>query len=221
MSCSPRGRTGARRPLRFRPASLEDVLASTEPLTHLPRRVLVAGVSGVGKSTLCRRIAQLTGHPYTEIDELFHGPDWTPRTTFDDDVGALSARDSWVTEWQYDQARPLLAARADTLVWLDLPAGIALSRVIRRTVRRSRTREVLWNGNTEPGLWFALTSRDGVIQWAIRTRRKYNALVPAAEAANPHLQVIRLESQGQVESWLRGPLADSLLPFGIAKGADS
>lgn len=167
----------------------------------------------MGKSTLCRRIAQLTGHPHTEIDGLYHGADWTPRAAFHDDVVALAAHDNWVTEWQYQTARPLLAARADTLVWLDLPAGIALSRVVRRTLRRNLTHEVLWNGNTERGLWNAVATRDGVIQWAIRTRKKYTTLVPAAEAANPNLQVIRLESQGQVESWLHGPLADSLLSF--------
>ena len=60
---------------------------------------------------------------------------------FGDDVAAVIAHDTWVTEWQYDHARPLLAVRADTLVWLDLPAGIALSRVVRRTLRRRRTRE--------------------------------------------------------------------------------
>lgn len=203
-----------------RPGNLYGVLAATDSLAHPPRRVLVAGVSGVGKSTLCGRIAQVTGHRYTEIDGLYHGADWTPRPTFDDDVAAVIAQDTWVTEWQYDHARPLLAVRADTLVWLDLPAGIALARVVRRTRRRSRTREVLWNGNTEPGLWSALTRREGVIRWAVRTRKRYSTLVPAAEAANPHLQVIRLESQGEVESWLQGPLAQSLHSTGRSKDAD-
>lgn len=112
--------------------------------TPAPRRILVAGVSGAGKTTLCREIARRSGIPHTEIDALFHGPGWTPRPEFVADVQRLVSQPSWVTEWQYDAARPLLAECADTLVWLDLPFWtVTFPRVVRRTVRRSLRREEL------------------------------------------------------------------------------
>lgn len=125
------------------------MLSARDPVTWSPRRIAVAGVSGVGKTTLAARIAQGVGAPHTEIDGLFHGENWTPRPQFDAEVEAITSQPAWVIEWQYPTARPVIAARADTLVWLDLPVRVALSRVIRRTFRRRRTREVLWNGNVE------------------------------------------------------------------------
>lgn len=46
------------------------------------QRILVAGASGAGKSTLAADISAKLGIPYTEIDSLFHGPNWEPREDF-------------------------------------------------------------------------------------------------------------------------------------------
>ncbi|WP_341866772.1 hypothetical protein [Cryobacterium zongtaii] len=97
------------------------MLSADGALPLRPRRVLVAGVSGTGKTTLAARIAVITGGAHTEIDALFHGPKWVPRPEFADDVRGFIAAESWTTEWQYSAAREVLAERADLLVWLDLP----------------------------------------------------------------------------------------------------
>lgn len=184
------------------------MLAHTDPLPHPPKRVLVAGVSGVGKTTLAGRIAALTGGQHTELDALFHGPAWTPRPQFPADVRSLIRTDSWTTEWQYDAARPLLAESADVLVWLDLPfVRVTLPRLVRRTIRRRWSREELWNGNIEAPLWTVLTDREHIVRWAIRSRRNYRAAVPRLSHVYPHLIVVRLRSQPEVEEWLSGPLA--------------
>lgn len=184
------------------------MLRFDDPLPHRPRRVLVAGVSGAGKTTLAARIAHVAGAPHTEIDALFHGPDWVPRETFLADVQALMAEESWTTEWQYASARPLLAERADLLVWLDVPfLTVTLPRVLRRTVRRRLRREALWNGNVEPPLWTFLTDREHIVRWSIATRNKYRTRIPDLGAAYPHLVIVRLRSPREVEGWLSGPLA--------------
>ena len=126
------------------------MLSFRDPV-HRPVRVVVAGVSGVGKSTLTRRISDP----------------------------------------------------------LDLPSTVAVSRVVRRTIIRSRTQRELWNGNTEPGLWHALVNREGIIRWALAHQRSYLRSVPLAAREHPHLQVVRLRSQRAVEAWLAGPLAKS------------
>ena len=184
------------------------MLCSRDPLDR-PTRVVIAGVSGVGKSTLARRISDALSLPYTEIDGLYHGAGWVPRPEFLVDVELFTREPSWVTEWQYRDARPLLTARADTLVWLDLPSPVAVTRVVRRTISRSRTRLELWNGNTEPGMWHALVNREGIIRWALAHQRKYRRTVPIAAREHPHLQVVRLRSQREVEAWLAGALAVS------------
>jgi adenylate kinase family enzyme len=53
--------------------------------------VLVAGVSGSGKTTLAAGVAGVLGAPQVEIDALFHGPGWTPRPEFIEEVEEFSA----------------------------------------------------------------------------------------------------------------------------------
>jgi adenylate kinase family enzyme len=184
------------------------MLCATDPLPARPRRIVVAGVSGVGKTTLARRIAEITGIPHTEIDALFHGPGWTPRPTFLDDVRALVAGDAWVTEWQYSDARPLLTARADLMVWLDLPfATVTLPRVVARTVRRRLRREHLWNGNVEPPLRTFFTDPEHIVRWSFATRRKYHERIPALRRDLP---VVRLRRRRDVERWVAGALTDTV-----------
>ena len=179
------------------------VLTADDPLPSRPHRVAVAGVSGVGKTTVARRVAEVLGCPHVEIDALFHGPDWVPRADFVADVERFSAQEAWVTEWQYADARGLLAERADVLVWLDLPFALTLSRVVRRTLRRRLRREHLWNGNVERPLHTFLTDREHIVRWAISTRHKYDGLVSAAERDFPRLTVVRLRSRDEVDQWVR------------------
>ncbi|RKQ35360.1 P-loop NTPase family protein [Kocuria tytonis] len=168
-----------------------------------PRRILVAGVSGVGKTTLCRKIARRSGISHTEIDALFHGPDWTPRPEFVAEVQDLTAQDAWVKEWQYDAARPLLAARADTLLWLDFPFWtVTFPRVLRRTVRRSWKQEELWNGNREAPLRSIVTDPEHIIRWAVATRNSYRERIPTLARTAPQLRVVRLRRPREAEAWV-------------------
>lgn len=183
------------------------MLSGHDALPHRPRRVLVAGVSGAGKTTLARRIAAVTGGRHTEIDALYHGPGWVPLPDFVADVRAFMAAESWTTEWQYTAARPILAQQADLLVWLDLPfVRVTLPRVMGRTIRRRIQRVELWNGNVEPPLRTILTDREHIVRWAISTRKTYDQRVPSLETRYPQLVIVRLRTQRDVEQWLAGAL---------------
>ncbi|MGY2703384.1 AAA family ATPase [Nocardioides sp. HB32] len=183
------------------------MLSASDPLPSRPERVAVAGVSGSGKSTLARRVAEVLDLPYVEMDSLFHGPGWVPRPTFEADVEAFLAAGRWVTEWQYDRARPLLTAGADLLVWLDLPFPLTLSRLVRRTVGRRLRLEELWNGNREGPLHTFFTDREHVVRWAVRSRNAYDTRVPAVAAQRPELPIVRLGSRRDVDRWVEEVLA--------------
>lgn len=178
------------------------LLGPDDPLPACPRRVVVAGTSGSGKSTLARRIAIALQLPYVELDSLHHGPGWVPRPDFDANVGAFAATERWVTEWQYRAVRPLLAGRAELLVWLDLPTAVVMRRVVVRTVRRRVRREVLWNGNVEPPLHTVVTDPDHVVRWAWRTRHATPERVAAVVEERPELAVVRLRTAKEVRRWL-------------------
>lgn len=141
------------------------MLQADDSLPVSPQRILIAGVTGVGKTTLVARISVITGIPHTEIDALHHGCGWSKRDSFVDDVTAFSGETRWVSEWQYREVRGLLADRADTLVWLDLPRRVALPRLLLRTIRRRILREELWNANVEPPLHTFFTNpSDNIIR---------------------------------------------------------
>ena len=178
------------------------MLGARDPLPRRPRRITVAGVSGSGKSTLARRLGEILALPYTELDGLYHGPEWTPRATFADEVAAITAGDEWVAEWQYDAARPLLTARADLFVWVDLPYPVVLTRVVRRTVRRRLRDEELWHGNREAPLHTFFTDREHIVRWSISTRKLYAERVPAVAAERPDLTIVRLRSARDVDRWV-------------------
>lgn len=185
------------------------MFTAADPLPKHPQRILVAGVSGAGKSTFARSMGALLGIRYTELDSLFHGPYWEPRAEFADDVDRLTQEPTWVSEWQYAAVRRLLAQRADTLIWLDYPMPVSMARLIRRTVRRRRQREELWYGNYEGPLWGILTDSDHIIRWGWRTRNKLKALVPTLEQEFPRLHVVRLRSPREANMWLDRVAADS------------
>ena len=86
-------------------------------------RVSVVGNSGSGKTALARRLAALIDAPFVELDGHRHQAGWTELS--DDDLRArvaeLCAGDRWVVDGNYDAVRDLVWARADTVVWIDLP----------------------------------------------------------------------------------------------------
>lgn len=170
-----------------------------------PTRIGVAGVSGVGKSTLCARIAAALDLPYTELDSLFHGPNWTPLASFEDNVDAILRTDRWVTEVSYfgHGVGDRTLVRAELLVWLDYPMRIGFARLLRRTLSRRLRRAPLWNGNVEPPLWTFFTDDTHILRWGISTRNKWKQRMPRVRAAHPDLEILRFTHPRDTEAWLR------------------
>ena len=180
------------------------LLGARDALPRHPQRVLVAGTSGAGKTTLAARLAPVWGLTHVEIDGLFHGPGWTPRETFAAEVEAFSAQPGWVTEWQYGAVRALLAERADLLVWLDLHRARVMHQVVARTVRRRLHRQILWNGNVEAPLWTIFTDAEHIVRWAWTTHATSARRVAALRQHRPELDIVRLRNRHEVQQWLDG-----------------
>ena len=182
-------------------------LSWNDPLPVRPRRILVTGTSGAGKTTLARALATRLGVPHTDIDGLYHGPGWVPRAEFVAEATALAASAEWVTEWQYSVVRGVLLARADLLVWLDLTRAAVMRQVVPRTLRRRLRSVEMWNGNLEPPLWTIFTRRDHILRWAWRTHPKTAARVRRVLASDDPPPVVRLRTRREVHAWLDGPVA--------------
>ena len=183
------------------------MLSADDSLPTRPQRVLIAGVAGSGKTTLAARLENAWGLRHVEIDALFHGPDWTPRPQFLDDVRAFAAEDRWVTEWQYTSkgTDEILTPRAELAIWLDYPYRVVRSRLLRRTLARRLLRTPLWNGNVEKPIWqmFRGTPEENILRWQTSTLHKWTERMPEIVERFPHLTIVRLRHPRETERWLR------------------
>ncbi|MCW2928187.1 MAG: adenylate kinase [Thermoleophilia bacterium] len=165
------------------------------------RRVLVAGISGAGKTTLARQLAGRLGLPRHELDALHHGPGWVKRPSFEEDVTAFADDPAWVCEDQYQRLLgTLLWERADTVVWLDLPRRVVMRRVLWRTASRMVLRTELYNGNREQPR--ALLDPGHPVRWAWSQHAARRAHTAALAAAHPTVRVVRLHTPREVAAWL-------------------
>jgi len=178
--------------------------AASRQTRAVTRRVAVVGCSGSGKTTLARALAARLGVPHVELDGLFHGPGWTHP---DDDefrrrVAAALGDGGWVVDGNYrSHLGELVVAAADTVLWLDPPRRTALQRVVRRTLRRVVTRQVLWNGNREAwsNLWSRVPERS-IIAWTWTRHGSTRARYEAESAGDDRW--VRLRSPADVRRWL-------------------
>ena len=101
------------------------------------QRVMIIGQPGSGKSTLARRLGEITYLPVIHIDHIHWQAGWVERSREDKRRLTLeaSARPTWIFEGGHSATWPERLDRADTLIWVDLPVGLRLWRVVRRVVR--------------------------------------------------------------------------------------
>lgn len=101
------------------------------------RRIMIVGQPGSGKSTLARDLGRLTGLPVVHIDHIHWMPGWVerPRDEKTRLCHEVEAGEAWIFEGGHSATWANRLARADLLIWLDLPVGLRLWRVLRRTLR--------------------------------------------------------------------------------------
>jgi adenylate kinase family enzyme len=173
------------------------------------QRVCVIGTTGSGKSTLAEELARRYGLKYIELDALNWQPNWQPA-----ERGELRLRlaeelkvDAWVVAGNYNFLRDLVWPKAEVVIWLDYGLPLIFWRLLVRTLRRSLSREVLWNGNIE-NLWthLKLWSDDSLFKWLFKSywRRKRETPGLLSRPEHAHLKLIQLRSAKQTREWLAG-----------------
>src|SRR5438067_1696786 len=80
--------------------STDDLRPATDAPRPEPRRIVVVGTTGSGKTTTARRIAQIIGAPHVELDALHWESNWTEADTetFRRRIVDATAGERWVVD---------------------------------------------------------------------------------------------------------------------------
>jgi adenylate kinase family enzyme len=108
------------------------------------KRIVILGRGASGKSTLARRLSEITGLPVIELDKVFWRPGLAamPRDEWKLVQEKLVAEAAWIMDGDlgpHDAVEVRLQA-ADTIILLDF----SLLRCAWRVLRRSRERADFW-----------------------------------------------------------------------------
>lgn len=167
----------------------------------------MVGNAGSGKTVLGRTLAAGLAVPFVELDAIYHQAAWQPLPVeeFRERVGAIVTGAGWVIDGNYSAVRDLVWARADTVIWFDLPRRTVMRQVVGRTLRRTLTRTELWNGNREPvaGL-FRRAPEESIIRWAWTRHATYRERYAAAATDPDHggITFIRIGSRSEARRLL-------------------
>jgi len=164
------------------------------------QRVMINGGSGSGKSTLARALGAATGLPVHHMDQIHWMPGWEQRP-LDARIKmahAVHDGDAWVFEGGLSETYDHRAARADTLIWVDLPMTLRWWRVVKRLVQSYG--QVRPDSAPDcPEMFHAETLE--FWKWIWDTRHSHRLRLLKLIEDHPHLTVHHLRSRAAVRDF--------------------
>jgi len=160
---------------------------------------MIIGGPGSGKSTLAQQLGERLGLPVTHIDQFQFQAGWleVDPNTRDKQVRKVIDGPCWIIDGNYSSTAEDRMARADTLIWLDIPIWRRLWRVARRTVK--------YLGQDRPDLPKGCPERFSAefIRYIISTRKTQRAKAAGRyDRMTRDAQAIHLRSSRDVQAFL-------------------
>ena len=162
------------------------------------RRVVVIGPPGGGKSTLARKLADITGLPLFHQDQMYWGTGWVERPREDFLASLRSALEGkeWIIDGNFVTTLQERLDRADTIIYLDFSTAKCLWRVCKRVVASyGKVRPDMAEGCPERFDWEFMC-------FIASFRRKRRPEIEELLDKNRDKRVTRLQSQREIDTFL-------------------
>lgn len=161
------------------------------------QRVLIIGPCGSGKSTLAPIVGARLNLPVYHMDQINWRPGWveSSKDGIREKLAEIVATDRWLIDGTYGGTLTERLVRADTVVYLDYPILLCVTRLLRRIwTYRGRTRPDMTEGCPER---FDLKFLIYLMRWNSGPRLRMEAKLKGHED-----KIIRLRSPDELENWL-------------------
>ncbi len=170
------------------------------------QRINVIGTSGMGKSTFCRKLSEISGYPHIQLDALFWMPGWKCKenSEFYPLLEKSLDQPCWILDGNYQSTSPIKWKNADLVIWLDYSFSLNLYRSFKRAIQRIITRENLWGTGNRESIRRSFFSKDSILLWTIQThhliKREYELTIK--DDAYQHIKFIRFKTPKEADQFL-------------------
>jgi adenylate kinase family enzyme len=118
-------------------------------------RIVILGCAGSGKTTLARRLAELTGAPIIFLDDIWQ-PHWEKQDvpTFRTLIQKAHAGDAWISDGNFAVASfDIRLPRATLVIWLERSKLYCTWRAITRVFKRGEAHRIGKLGDVLAFIW--------------------------------------------------------------------
>lgn len=166
------------------------------------KRVLIIGGNGSGKTTMARRLSELTGLPLCHLDTLYWTDGWQARER--EDFDALLRRElekpAWILDGNMRRTLPMRLPYCDTVIYLDFSGVRCFFGALKRVLK--------YRGKSRPDMGGKCIERLDRRAWrfirsTLTFNKKHRRYFYETVAAHPAVQLIVLKNRRQVRAYIK------------------
>lgn len=163
------------------------------------KRIMIIGGGGAGKSTLARKLHEITDLPLFHLDYHFWNDGWVPT---DDEkflpmVEKMASGDEWIIDGNYSRTMNFRLAKADTIIFLDFSRWTLLTGIFKR--------RIMYNGKTRPDMNEGCPEKLDweFISWVWNFGKRSGVKQRNMLKQYPDKEILHFRNRNQLDTWIK------------------
>lgn len=173
-----------------------------EQIAGFPKRILIYGVTGSGKTTFASSLSKTTGIRWQEVDALMWNPGWefVPLELQRERITEICARDEWILDAAYGKWIDIPLERVQLIIGLDYARSRTLWQLLKRTIARCLDKKEVCNGNVES--LKGMFSKDSILIWHFKSFDRKRERMRSWQKGQTAFQVLLFKNDTDLQNWL-------------------